>query len=159
MSAIRPATLADIPSLLALERQSITAAHWSEAQYHAAIASSIPPRIVLVAEEKSAMQGFLVARAASHEWEIENIAVAAPARRQGLGTRLLCEFIALARRQRAAAVLLEVRASNHAARTFYEKCAFAEAGRRKEYYREPAEDAVLYRLSFPGDSPSSQHPK
>jgi ribosomal-protein-alanine N-acetyltransferase len=148
MSRIRPATLADIPSLMALEQQSVTAAHWSAAQYHAAIAGSVPQRVALLAEEESAVQGFIVARAADREWEIENIVVAGPVRRRGLGTRLLCQFIALVRGQNADAVLLEVRASNHAARAFYEKCAFAKTGRRKEYYREPIEDAVLYRLSL-----------
>jgi len=46
-------------------------------------------------------------------------------------------------------VYLEVRESNHAARALYEKWAFQEAGRRKSYYRDPDEDALLLRFSFP----------
>ena len=145
---IRPATPADLTSLMALEQQSITAAHWSAAQYQTAITGSSSPRVVLVAEAESTVQGFLIARAADREWEIENIVVAAHARRRGLGTQLLHEFLDLARRQDAESVYLEVRSSNHAAHALYRKCAFVEIGRRPEYYRQPAEDAVLYRFSL-----------
>ena len=80
------------------------------------------------------------------EWEIENIAIAGPARRRGLGTRLLGELLDLARAQGAESVFLEVRESNHAARALYEKWSFIESGRRKKYYKDPEEDAILYRL-------------
>jgi ribosomal-protein-alanine N-acetyltransferase len=102
-----------------------------------------------VIEETADLQGFLVARSLGKEWEIENIAVAGPARRRGLGTRLLGEFLDQVRAQGAEAVFLEVRESNHAARSLYEKWAFVESGRRTRYYRDPEEDAVIYRLSIP----------
>ena len=70
------------------------------------------------------MLGFIAGRAVGEEWEIENIAVAGPARRRGLGTRLLGEFLDLARDRGAEAVFLEVRESNLAARRLYEKWAF-----------------------------------
>jgi len=82
------------------------------------------------------------------EWEIENIALAGPARRRGLGTRLLGEFLDLARAQGAEAVFLEVRESNRAARALYEKWSFMRSGRRQRYYKDPEEDAILYRLGF-----------
>ena len=146
---IRPATAADLTSLLALEQQSITAAHWSAAQYQTAVTGSIPRRVALLAEDESAIQGFLIARVADRDWEIENIVVAAAARRRGLGTRLIREFLELARRQESESVFLEVRSSNHAARGLYQKCAFVEIGRRPRYYHEPTEDAVLYRFPSP----------
>ena len=74
--------------------------------------------------------------------------VAPFARRRGLGKRLLSEFLDLARARSAEAVFLEVRESNLAARRLYEKCAFLESGRRKDYYRNPKEDSVNYRLIF-----------
>ena len=77
-----------------------------------------------------------------------NIAVAGPARRRGLGTRLLGEFLDLARARGADAVFLEVRESNRAARALYEKWAFLECGRRRRYYQDPDEDAILYRIGF-----------
>jgi ribosomal-protein-alanine acetyltransferase len=144
---IRPATAADIPAMMALEKHAATAAHWSRKQYEAAFESDI--REVLVLEEGSAAQGFLVGRRVDDEWEIENVAIAGPARRRGLGTRLVGEFLNRARSGGAQSVYLEVRESNLAARLLYEKWAFVESGRRKSYYRDPEEDAVLYRLDFP----------
>lgn len=143
---IRPATSADIPSLMTLERQAPTAAHWSLPQYQAAFSSAAPSRVALVIEDESGTQGFLMARAAERQWEIENVAVAIGARRRGLGTRLIGEFLSVACGQGAAAVFLEVRESNAAARRLYEKCGFVEDGRRKRYYRDPEEDAISYRL-------------
>jgi len=135
--------------MMTLERPAATAAHWSKEQYEQALATSAPRRLLLVIEETADLQGFLVARSLGKEWEIENIAVAGPARRRGLGTRLLGEFLDQVRAQGAEAVFLEVRESNHAARSLYEKWAFVESGRRTRYYRDPEEDAVIYRLSIP----------
>jgi len=145
---VRPATSADIPALMALEKRAVTASHWSLEQYEAAFSETGPDRIVIVIEEECGVRGFLVARAVDREWEIENVAVAGPVRRRGLGTRLLSEFLDLARERGAQAVFLEVRDSNLAARALYEKWAFVETGRRALYYREPEEDAVAYRLVF-----------
>ena len=131
-----------------LERDSATAAHWSREQYENAFSGDAPSRIVLVVEEDAGLQGFIAGRELGTEWEIENIAVTASGRRCGLGTQLLEEFLKLARGRRAEVVFLEVRESNVAARKLYEKWAFVESGRRKHYYREPDEDAIIYRLDL-----------
>jgi [ribosomal protein S18]-alanine N-acetyltransferase len=145
---IRLATPADIPTMMALARLAATAAHWSAEQYQAVFSGDVPSRVVLVLEEEAAVLGFVAGRAVGGEWEIENVAVAGPARRRGLGTRLLGEFLDWARGGGAEAVFLEVRESNFAARRLYEKWAFVETGRRKDYYREPEEDAIVYRLGL-----------
>jgi [ribosomal protein S18]-alanine N-acetyltransferase len=145
---IRRAIPADIPAMMALEKHAATAAHWSAEQYETAFSGEAPSRVVLIIEEEAGVQGFITGRALDEEWEIENIAVGGPARRRGLGTRLLGEFLDLARGRGADAVFLEVRESNLAARRLYEKWAFEESGRRKRYYREPEEDAIVYRLGF-----------
>jgi [ribosomal protein S18]-alanine N-acetyltransferase len=145
---IRPATSADIPAMMALEKHAAMAAHWSRQQHEKLFAGSGIEQIALAIEDGGALQGFLIARGLEREWEIENIAVAGPARRKGLGTRLLGEFLDLVRRQGTVSVFLEVRESNRAARALYEKWAFLENGRRKNYYRDPEEDAVIYRLTF-----------
>jgi ribosomal-protein-alanine N-acetyltransferase len=145
---IRPAIPADIPTMMALERHAATAAHWSALQHHAALDAPGPRRLALVIEEDSEVCGFLVARVVDQEWEIENLAVARTARRRGLGTRLLGEFLGQVRDEGAEAVFLEVRESNRAARLLYEKWAFVETGRRHQYYQEPQEDAIRYRLDF-----------
>ena len=148
---------------MALQKHAATAAHWSVEQYEALFRASSPARIALVVEEENQeetnqeeenqqceaeVQGFVIARAVGVEWEIENIAIAGPARRHGLGTRLLGEFLDLAKGRGGEAVFLEVRESNHAARSVYEKWAFMESGRRQKYYKDPQEDAILYRLDL-----------
>jgi [ribosomal protein S18]-alanine N-acetyltransferase len=142
---IRLATPGDISSLLAMEKSALTAAHWSREQYQSACSQSGLPRILLVIEEDSTIQGFLVARAVGPEWELENLAIAAAVRRRGLGRRLLGHFLGLACRQQAAAISLEVRESNRAAQCLFEQSGFVACGRRTNYYRDPEEDAVLYR--------------
>ena len=145
---IRHARHADIPSLIALEAHAVTAAHWSRDRYEAVFLEASPKRTALVIEAEAGLEGFVVGRAVGEEWEIENIAVAGPARRRGHGTRLLGEFIEQARGQGAQTVFLEVRESNLAARRLYEKWAFEETGRRKKYYCDPDEDAITYQLAL-----------
>jgi ribosomal-protein-alanine N-acetyltransferase len=146
---IRRATAADIPTMMALEKHAVTAAHWSAEQYRNAFSNDAPRRLALIVEEDADVQGFIVGRVLDDEWEIENIAVAGLARRRGLGSRLLGEFLDVARSGGAQAVFLEVRESNLGARRLYEKWAFVESGRRKHYYRDPEEDAIVFRLEFP----------
>jgi len=143
---IRSATLDDIGALMAIEKDALTAAHWSLEQYQSACSDFGPKRIVLVIEESSAVQGFLVARAVGQEWEIENLAVARPARGRGRGAALLGYFLNLVRGQAAVSVFLEVRESNRSARGLFERSGFIESGRRARYYRNPEEDAVNYAL-------------
>jgi len=141
---IRSATPADIPNMMMLAKLAGTAAQWSAEQYQSVFSGE--SRVALVLEGEADVQGFIAGRAVGEEWEIENIAVAGPVRRRGLGTHLLGEFLDLARGRGAEAVFLEVRESNLAARRLYEKWAFVQTGRRKDYYREPGEDAIIYRL-------------
>ena len=80
--------------------------------------------------------------------ELENIVVAGEWRRRGTGSRLLQKLISTLRERRLRQVQLEVRESNSIARALYRKFGFAERGRRKKYYTNPSEDAVLYALVF-----------
>jgi len=154
---IRAATSDDIPFMIALERASPHAAHWSEEQYRALFSAGRREwqEVVLVGtldrtsrEGHSAETplGFLAARRVGPEWELENIVVAASARRRGVGKRLLDALLAEAAETNNAAVFLEVRESNAAARSLYEKAGFQKAGRRNSYHKEPPEDAILYRF-------------
>lgn len=146
--SIRPATVADLPAMMALEKRAATAAHWSAEQYQDLLHSTESVRLALVLTIENEVQAFMIARVVHEEWEIENIAVAAPARRRGFGTRLLGELLDMARAKSASAVFLEVRESNQAARALYERWAFLESGRRRRYYSDPVEDAILYRIDF-----------
>ena len=142
---VRLATAADIRALMSVEQSAAGASHWSVEQYLALFEN--PGKTALVALDDEVV-GFLVAGRTGEEWEIENIAVVDTSRRKGCGSRLLAEFTRMAREQRASTVFLEVRDSNRAARDFYEKGGFVETGRRKSYYRDPREDAILYTLKL-----------
>lgn len=146
-TTIRPAAPDDIDAVLELERGAATAAHWSHAQYEAIFQASGPSRRCLVVGRGS-LQAFLVAQTAGREWELENLVVAASTRRQGLGTGLIAELLQQARQRGAQAVVLEVRASNAAARSLYQSCGFVEAGLRPRYYQNPQEDAIVYRCNL-----------
>jgi [ribosomal protein S18]-alanine N-acetyltransferase len=142
---IRSAARDDVAAILAIERQAANAAHWSHQQYEGRLTDGI----VLVAEEEmGSLSGFVCARAVAGEWEIENVVVAESVRRHGVADGLLTEIMRRARAQAASAVWLEVRESNQPARFLYEKHGFHETGRRRMYYRNPDEDAVLYALDL-----------
>lgn len=134
--------------MMQLVIHSATASQWSREQYERVLSRETPRRLALVIEVEKIVRGFLVAHEVAGEWEIENIAIAGTAKRRGLGTRLVGEFLDRARSQGGTSVFLEVRESNRAARLLYEKWAFAESGRRSRYYTEPQEDAIVYRLDF-----------
>jgi [ribosomal protein S18]-alanine N-acetyltransferase len=143
---IRLATAEDIPVLLTIERESLSASHWSAEKYQQIFSHSSPSRIALVKSEVGKIQGFLVARTLGDEWELENIAVSLPARRQGIGTLLLQELLNRAKREKASKILLEVRQSNLEARSLYRKFGFQESGVRAGYYQFPDESAITYRI-------------
>jgi ribosomal-protein-alanine N-acetyltransferase len=149
MVRVRPAAQTDLPRLVEIAAHSATAAQWNPAEYQKLCApDSQQNRITLVAEEAAQVVGFIVGRQTGQEWEIENIAVTGSARRRGLGTRLLGEFMDMVRSRGGREIFLEVRESNLAARALYEKWAFLEAGRRKDYYEHPAEDALILKFEF-----------
>lgn len=134
----------------AIEQESTTAAHWTTREYDALFAPDAPRRIALIASDDANcndVRGFLIARCALDEWEIENVVVAGGQRRRGMATQLVRELLLRAQQAEAQAVLLEVRESNLAARQLYEKAGFMEGGRRKNYYCDPKEDAFLLRIS------------
>ncbi|MGP3695769.1 GNAT family N-acetyltransferase [Rhodobacter sp. NSM] len=80
-------------------------------------------------------QGFLMGRAVAGEAEILTLAVAPEARRRGLGARLTAAFLRAAGARGAESAFLEVAADNAAAIALYTAAGFAEAGRRRGYYR------------------------
>jgi ribosomal-protein-alanine acetyltransferase len=134
----------------ALEQQSETAAHWAEREYDALFAPEAPPRLALVAcneVDPQQILGFVIARLAGSECEIENVVVGAEYRRRGVGSVLVRDLLLRARLCGATSVVLEVRESNASARRLYEKLGFSEHGRRRSYYQNPREDALLFQFS------------
>jgi len=158
---VRPAEPNDIPGLMAIERQSPNAAHWSEREYRALFPgqhpsqSSVPRRICLVVETASALAGFVVAFCLGREWEIENIVIDSAHLRRGYASLLLRELFSQAANEGAERVLLEVRESNQAALSFYSRWGFQAVGRRRDYYRDPDEDAILLHFLCNGQPPQN----
>jgi ribosomal-protein-alanine N-acetyltransferase len=145
---VRTAAVSDVATVMAFAARAATAANWSERQYASTLADH-KHHLSLVIEDQGEVVGLVVAHMLEQEWEIQNIAVTGGARRRGLATRLMGELMERARAAGAERIFLEVRESNHAARALYEKWAFEPSGRRKAYYKDPQEDALVYRFSFP----------
>lgn len=115
---------------------------WSENAFRDALSKgdffSLP--IVYDGEE---LIGYAVLFCIFEDAELQNIAVDRRYRGQGLGAKLLDCCLEKARRKGAERIFLEVREGNTPARRLYEKCGFLFYGRRKNYYRDPVEDALL----------------
>jgi ribosomal-protein-alanine N-acetyltransferase len=118
--------------------------HWSEQRYQAVFQPGTPDRVLWVVEDEGAIRGFLVARFAAAECELENLVISVANRRRGFGLQLIQSLIAAARQRNVEQILLEARESNLAARALYEKVGFEVKGQRKAYYSHPEEDALLF---------------
>jgi ribosomal-protein-alanine N-acetyltransferase len=142
---IRPAALADLAALVAIERRCFSDP-WSEAAFREALSSD--RTFALVAEGARGPAGYLIGREAGGSGEILNLAVAPELRRRGLGGALLEKGLVEFRRREASEVFLEVRESNHSAQALYLARGFRPVGQRAAYYRNPREDALVLRLTL-----------
>jgi ribosomal-protein-alanine N-acetyltransferase len=146
---IRPARLEDVESVVALERGIAGAPHWNESEYTAVFdADAVIRRLLVVAENgDQELVGFAVGKVVGPRGtavgELESVAVAAEARRAGVG-RALCEAVVdWCREQGADSAELEVRSASEGAISLYRGLGFETVGLRKGYYRDPVDDAVL----------------
>jgi [ribosomal protein S18]-alanine N-acetyltransferase len=148
---LRPATPTDLTAILTLERATENAPHWSPATY-AAILETQNSRCLFVAEitakPQAAIVGFAVGLIHPTEpiAELESVAVAASAQRNGIGRTLCTAVIDWSRERGATSITLEVRANSAAAMALYTKLGFVPEGRRPLYYRDPDDDALLFSL-------------
>ncbi len=92
--------------------------------------------------------GYVSGRDNCGEFYINNIAVDENYRKNGVGFLLMSEIITRAKNSDCIFLTLEVRASNVAACMLYEKCGMEKVGVRKNFYRHPTEDGVLYTVYF-----------
>ena len=77
-----------------------------------------------------------------------NVAVHPDRRRQGIAENLITHLIQELKNRGSHALMLEVRASNAPAIALYEKLGFRQVGLRKNYYRNPKEDALILRKEW-----------
>ncbi len=147
---IRPAVAADLTEIVTIEREAETAPHWGQAEYQRIMAGTgAVSRCLLVAEWADSIAGFAVGKVAGGVGEIESVAVRPAVRRHGCGRALLKSVTAWCRLNHAETIELEARAGSTGALQLYRSLGFVEVGRRRNYYIDPAEDAVLMCLSTP----------
>jgi [ribosomal protein S18]-alanine N-acetyltransferase len=146
-----PAVRAHVAEVAAIE-QACFSDPWSESSFRQAVEN--PGVFFRVATEGAGgpVVGYVVAWFAGGEGEIANVAVAPAVRGRGIGGQLLDAAIAAAVDQGAEALYLDVRESNARARALYDSRGFVEVGRRRRYYRRPAEDAIVLRRGIGGDA-------
>lgn len=119
---------------------------WSEAALEEELYN--PQASFIVAQRADgAVLGYAGLHVAADEGYIDNIAVRADYRRQGIADDLLDVFVRFGA-VNLAFLTLEVRPSNEAAIDLYFKHGFAQVGRRKDYYQDPKEDAIIMTLEF-----------
>ena len=108
----------------------------------------------LVAEDAATGEavGYAGLLVAADEGYITNVAVFPPYRRRGAAGKLLDVFLRFARANHLAFLTLEVRPSNAAAIALYTRFGFREAGRRRNYYDLPREDALILTRTFGEES-------
>jgi ribosomal-protein-alanine N-acetyltransferase len=141
---IRHMTSQDAEAIEAIWAASPEASHWSA---RGLLQLSQNGTQILVADEGGKVVGAAAVRVAGDEAELLNLGVDPSWRRRGVGRELMTAAFADARHAGATRVFLEVRESNAGARAFYGVLGFFEVGRRRAYYRNPPEDALV--LSCP----------
>lgn len=145
--SLRAARASDVASMARIELESFSDP-WPESAF-ADLLESQHARITVAVDDRDAPVGYCVLLAVVDEGEIANIAVSPSLRGHGVGARLLDQALRDAQHEGVRSVYLEVRTSNHAARDLYASREFVAVGRRRAYYRNPLEDALVLRRTSP----------
>jgi len=141
---IGPIRSPDIPEILELEKNTPSA--WSRKQLENELQQPAGMHFVARNEETARIMAVLFGRIVADEAEILKVVVAEFVRKRGVGYKLLDFAVNYCSKQGVENCFLELRASNEAARRLYEKRGFICVGKRKKYYNEPVEDAILMQL-------------
>ena len=129
-----------IPDIAKCEREC-----FSDASGEKAIKTLFDMGAVAVAAlSDSTLCGFAYAADCAGDAELLRICVKDDFRKQGIGRRLLSALHTELEREGTACVFLEVRESNNSAISLYLSEGYFQTGRRKGFYKAPAEDALLF---------------
>jgi ribosomal-protein-alanine N-acetyltransferase len=155
---VRPATAADLPAVWAIETAAF-ADPWSREAFQALLGMPQVAWTVATTSDGTVV-GYCILLLAGVEGDVANIATAPGWRGRGVAHQLLAEACRTARRRGGEALFLEVREGNAPARALYARHGFQPVGRRRAYYRDPVEDALVLRRSLtdaggsPPDAPA-----
>jgi [ribosomal protein S18]-alanine N-acetyltransferase len=147
---IRRLTYADLPQVIAIERRAFPTP-WSLAMF--VLELSKPSGISLAAFLDERLVGYLVCSRYDSVWHLMNVAVDDRLRRQGIGSTMLERLFELADKPNEQ-YTLEVRTSNDDAIRLYERFGFRAAGRRRAYYHDNREDALIMWRTVPDRAPA-----
>lgn len=146
---IRPMEQKDLAAVAALEAQIFTEA-WSLPLWEETLKSGgydcqilEPDKPEDRREPAGELMGYLCGQIILDEGELHRIAVRPDLQHRGYGQALLTDFLTRSERAGAANILLEVRAGNTPAIALYTKNGFTRIALRKNYYKNPKEDALI----------------
>ena len=146
---IIPMTPAQLPQAAALERACFSHP-WTEQALAEDLDNELLTLLAAVGEDGTLL-GYGEVRTVLDEGTMGRIAVAPQFRRHGAAEALLRRFLDDGR-EKLAFLTLEVRAGNVPAIGLYEKLGFEVVGRRRNYYREEGEDALLMTVVLRHDA-------
>ncbi len=141
---IRKMTVDDVSAVVDLDKKSFSLP-WPERSFRLELTDN-PASRCWVAELDGKLVGMIVVWLIVDEAHVATIATHPDYRRQGIGKRLLAHALRHMIRDGARSSFLEVRESNFAAQEMYRKFGYEITGRRRRYYRDNDEDAVLMNL-------------
>jgi ribosomal-protein-alanine N-acetyltransferase len=142
---IRKMTLDDVPAVVDLDQKSFSLP-WPERSFRFELTDN-PASRCWVAEVDRKVVGMIVVWLIVDEAHVATIATHPDFRRKGIAKRLLSHALRKLIEQGARSSFLEVRESNLAAQELYRKFGYEETGRRRRYYKDNDEDAILMNLS------------
>ncbi len=133
----------DLGRVMEIEHQSYTMP-WTESTFRGLLRRADADLFVAETVDGE-VAGYAVSWAVLDQGELGNVAVAPEWRHRGIAHRLLDAVILRAAERRVKELFLEVRVSNSTARQLYLAYGFRDVGRRRNYYMEPVEDALVMR--------------
>ncbi len=139
----------DLGRVMEIEHQSYTMP-WTESTFRGLLRRADADLFVAETVDGE-VAGYAVSWAVLDQGELGNVAVAPEWRHRGIAHRLLDAVILRAAERRVKELFLEVRVSNSTARQLYLAYGFRDVGRRRNYYMEPVEDALVMRKDLDGD--------
>ncbi len=142
MIRIRNMTGEDLKRVAGIEAENFSVP-WTEKDFQDFL--NREDTIFLVAEEDGKAAGYIGAVCSAEEGDITNVSVSEENRRKGIGTALVRELVRRTEEKGISRLFLEVREKNKTAVRLYEKAGFSPVGRRRKYYRDPQEDAVVMK--------------